>query len=437
METPAEGGHRARSCPSSPAAASRACWCLGRRRGRRHEPFRPAEVKWLSVIASRAALALENSFYLKELVATERVAALGTMASMLAHDFRGPMTVIRGYAETLLDPTLPAEEVRARAELIVSNVDRLERMTEETLDFARGGGRLARGAGAPVRLPPGPGGGPGPGAARASRSFPTSRCPASARGGLDVDKVRRAVSNIAANASGRDEGPGPPPRSRRRSRTANLVLVVADEGPGVPEEVKGRIFEPFATYGKKKGTGLGLAVAQRFVEDHGGRVELLSGPFPPASGAAFRLVLPLAGRKRRPRRTFNRTRIRGGAPRPLPRSRDRARSPPRARRPIPRPIWGSRRSKPTGRWTAPRGDTQYLAPVVRFRLYNKTSRTLRAVDAQAAFARVGERTRTRTSGPPSSSWSPAESPWPRVPSRRWSSSPRAATPCATPPPRTC
>ena len=141
---------------------------LGRRRGRRNrEPFRPAEVRWLSVIASRAALALENSFYLKELVATERVAALGTMASMLAHDFRGPMTVIRGYAETLLDPSVPPDEVRARAALIVSNVDRLERMTAETLDFARGGGRLSRRPVLLERVPPGPVRRPRPGAAGA------------------------------------------------------------------------------------------------------------------------------------------------------------------------------------------------------------------------------------------------------------------------------
>lgn len=266
---------------------------LGRRRGRRHEPFRPAEVKWLSVIASRAALALENSFYLKELVRTERVAALGTMASMLAHDFRGPMTVIRGYAETLLDPTVPAEEVRARAEMIVSNVDRLERMTEETLDFARGGGRLARrrvllgvflqdlAAGLAQELP-------------GLEVVAHIGVPGSARGGLDVDKVRRAVSNIAANARDAMKGRGRI-HVHAELQDGDLVLVVADEGPGVPEAMKGRIFEPFATYGKKKGTGLGLAVAQRFVEDHGGRLELLSVPFPSASGAAFRLVLPLAG----------------------------------------------------------------------------------------------------------------------------------------------
>ena len=55
------------------------------------------------MIADRAALALENHLYQKELIASERMAALGTMAGMLAHDFRGPMTVIRGYAETLLE----------------------------------------------------------------------------------------------------------------------------------------------------------------------------------------------------------------------------------------------------------------------------------------------------------------------------------------------
>jgi two-component system, NtrC family, sensor histidine kinase HupT/HoxJ len=68
-----------------------------------------------------------------------------------------------------------------------------------------------------------------------------------------------------------------------------LTLVLADEGPGVPPEIRERVFDPFVTRGKKRGTGLGLAVARRFVEDHGGRIELLEeGP-----GARFRIRLPL------------------------------------------------------------------------------------------------------------------------------------------------
>jgi signal transduction histidine kinase len=68
-----------------------------------------------------------------------------------------------------------------------------------------------------------------------------------------------------------------------------LVLTVADEGPGVPPEIRDRLFEPFVTRGKKSGTGLGLAVARRFVEDHGGTLELL----PEGPGARFRIALPL------------------------------------------------------------------------------------------------------------------------------------------------
>jgi signal transduction histidine kinase len=214
------------------------------------------------------------------------------MASMLAHDFRGPMTVIRGYAETLLDPTVPPDEVRARAELIVSNVDRLERMTAETLDFARGGGRLTRRtvllsvflqdlcAGLAQELP-------------GLQVVPHLEVGGKERGGLDVDKVRRAASNIAANARDAMRGAG---RLHVHATLADgrLELILADDGPGVPEELKGRVFEPFVTHGKKKGTGLGLAVARRFVEDHGGSVELLSSPYPPSSGAAFRLRLPLS-----------------------------------------------------------------------------------------------------------------------------------------------
>jgi signal transduction histidine kinase len=274
---------------------------LGPQRHRRKLPFRPAEARLLSVIANHAALALENQLYQRELIASERVAALGTMAGMLAHDFRGPMTVIRGYAETLLEDGLPAGEVRERARLIVASVDRLERMTGETLDFVRDSSRLVRrtvpintmlqelAAGLAAELP----------GLQVTSEFdvPLGACAA-----FDVDKLRRALSNIAANAWDAMGGRG---RLRLEARLEEappgkvpggpwLALLVADEGPGVADAIRDKLFQPFATFGKKKGTGLGLAVSRRFVEDHGGILELLPNAPPPGQGARFRIVLPVA-----------------------------------------------------------------------------------------------------------------------------------------------
>jgi signal transduction histidine kinase len=275
---------------------------LGGPRRRRKQPLSRPEARLLSLLAGRSALALENHLYQKELIENERMAALGTMAGMLAHDFRGPMTVIRGYAETLLDPGLPSPEVRSRAELILQNVDRLERMTAETLDFARGKERLVRRAvllsfflqdlaSGLVRELPGL-------EVVSALSLPTG-----ATAALDVDKLRRAVGNIAANACDAMGGRGrlhleasleAGPRANGQGQE-RLVLVVADEGPGVAESIRERVFEPFTTFGKKKGTGLGLAVARRFVEDHGGTIELLPSD-ERAGGARFRITLPLGAR---------------------------------------------------------------------------------------------------------------------------------------------
>ena len=268
--------------------------------GRRKLPFRPTEVRLLSVLASRAALALENHLYQKELISSERMAALGAMAGMLAHDFRNPMTVVRGHAEMLLDPGTGPESVREQAQIIIRMVDRLDRMTAEILDFARAGGRVVR------------------------RSLPLARflrqladeiekelpglsiqrdlaVPEEAVGALDEDKIRRALGNLAANARDVMGGAGRLHLSARLLPAAagapeRLLLEVADEGPGVPPEIRATLFEPFVTARKKGGTGLGLAVARRFVEDHGGTVELVASGLPAAggpSGARFRLVLPL------------------------------------------------------------------------------------------------------------------------------------------------
>jgi signal transduction histidine kinase len=253
--------------------------------------FSAPEVELLSRIAGRAALAVENHLYQRELIASERLAALGTMASMLAHDFRGPMTVIRGYAEQLLSTEMPSREVHDLAGVIVETIDRLNRMTNETLDFAREGERLAL---RPILL----------------RPWLELLCVDLAeehpglvlvreldvddqRVALDTDKLWRAISNIAANAEDAMKGKG---RLRVRAATDSsgrtLVLELSDEGPGVPPEIRDRIFEPFVTAGKTRGTGLGLAVARRFVEQHGGRLELL----PEGPGARFRMTLPLEAR---------------------------------------------------------------------------------------------------------------------------------------------
>ena len=272
---------------------------LGARAGRRKVPFRPTEVRLLSVLASRAALALENHLYQRELISSERMAALGAMAGMLAHDFRNPMTVVRGHAEMLLEDGLRLETVRAQAELIVRMVDRLDRMTAEILDFARAGGRVVR-----RRLPLRRFFGeladdlekelPGVSIVRALD------LPEEAAGALDEDKIRRAIGNLTSNARDVMGGRGvvhlavrlaPPAEAGAPER---LLIEVADEGPGVPPEIRATLFEPFVTARKKGGTGLGLAVARRFVEDHGGTIELVADP--PAggpTGARFRLLLPL------------------------------------------------------------------------------------------------------------------------------------------------
>jgi signal transduction histidine kinase len=260
---------------------------LGAGAGRRRLPFRADEVRSLSALAGRAALALENHVYQRELIASERLAALGTMAGMLAHDFRGPMTVIRGYAETLSDDAAVQPDVRERAEIIVRMVDRLERMTAEILDFSRGAGRLARrvvtlltfleelAAGFEQELP---------GLAVVRRFDVSFGVSAS----LDVDKLRRALANIAANARDAMGGAGRLHFTAALREGPRLALELADEGPGVPEDLRESLFEPFVTRGKKGGTGLGLAVARRFVEDHGGTLELAEG-----SGARFAILLPL------------------------------------------------------------------------------------------------------------------------------------------------
>ena len=110
---------------------------------------------------------------------------------------------------------------------------------------------------------------------------------------------------------------------RARVEGGRLRVRVADSGPGIPEEAADHLFEPFATNGKKQGTGLGLVTVRNLVKAHGGEIEVETRA--PEGGAAFTVVLPLAQVRGRgpqgaggvasPHSPFDPSSIRGSRPR--------------------------------------------------------------------------------------------------------------------------
>ena len=106
---------------------------------------------------------------------------------------------------------------------------------------------------------------------------------------LDAERVRQALTNLLLNAVQASPA-GTPATASAATEDDALVFTVRDRGPGIPPEELERIFEPFSTT-RPTGTGLGLAVAQRIVQMHGGT---LTAADDPGGGASFRLAIPRA-----------------------------------------------------------------------------------------------------------------------------------------------
>jgi two-component system chemotaxis response regulator CheY len=254
-------------------------------------PDSPAgdEAELLSILSSQAATALANLELQEERLEGERLSAVGRMLGGIVHDFRNPMTAIKGYAGMFEDGALAPEKRREFARLIVDEADRMSAMAEEVLEFARGGSVQLQLTSVPVTeivgmlqrlLAP----------ELAERRVTLSRdLRYTGQVEVDLDRLKRALLNIANNALDAMEAGG------TLSLTSRLVdgqleLTLADTGHGIPEDLLPRLFEPFFTHGKPHGMGLGMAISRRIVEEHGGRIEVDSRP---GRGTAVALLLPL------------------------------------------------------------------------------------------------------------------------------------------------
>ena len=251
--------------------------------------FGPADVDLLTAMGHQIGIAIANAKLRQEAVDAERLAAVGQVAASVAHELRSPLGGIMRSAEFLARPELSASTRRKLSDAIVAMCRRLINTSQELLDYTRGGRMALR---------------------RALCSLPdfleevleVLRVDFSDRGigvetewgyqgriRMDPDRMAQVVYNIAANA--RDAMPHGGQLTVSTERVGETVeLRFTDTGPGVREELRARIFEPFVSYGKREGAGLGLAIAERIVEEHSGSIDLEN---PEAGGARFIVRLPL------------------------------------------------------------------------------------------------------------------------------------------------
>jgi signal transduction histidine kinase len=216
----------------------------------------------------------------------ERLSTLGEVAAGLAHEVRNPLGIIKTTAELLQrSPALNEAETR-RLGYVVEEVRRIDALVRDFLSFAKAPQVSIRVQPADVVLRAIDFGQQEAERRGVEVAF-ADHAPGAAVMG-DPGQVYDAVLNLVLNAL--DAVPaGGHLRISQAIRDGELVLTFTDDGPGVPEEIRPRLFDPFVT-SKASGTGLGLAKVFAVMASHGGRVEYVGSD----AGAVFELQFPLA-----------------------------------------------------------------------------------------------------------------------------------------------
>ncbi len=269
---------------------------------RRPDGFSPEERSALRSLAAQAAVVIDNSRLHRRLQERDRLAALGEMSAGLAHEIRNPLGAIATAAELLAEewPPEPASPARRERDerpedflrIIVEEARRLDDVVGSFLAFARPTpGRpepvdVREAIEAVARLLR-------PQAAESNIAIRVSIPDTLPCVRMDAGQLRQVLINLVRNAleampeggcvqiGARYEGPPTQPRA--------VLVEVIDDGPGIPEEIRHRLFVPFVTT-KPNGTGLGLPISQRLVAEAGGRIEVEEAP---GGGARFVLRLPI------------------------------------------------------------------------------------------------------------------------------------------------
>ncbi len=256
-------------------------------------------IRVLSIIANNFVVALENiQLYedlraqmaelkqtQEQLVQAAKLAAIGELAAIVAHELNNPLTTILGYAELLKEEELP-EPIKEELTIIESESLRARDIVRQLLEFSRK---------KPLQLQP----------TDLNELLEETirfiepnlsklhiklekKYQSQSTVNIDRDQFKQVFLNLINNAiQAMPEGGTLKITTLETER--NIFVEVADTGEGIPEDILPRIFEPFFTTKKDKGTGLGLSITYRIIRDHGGDITVESEP---GKGTVFKVVIP-------------------------------------------------------------------------------------------------------------------------------------------------
>jgi signal transduction histidine kinase len=206
---------------------------------------------------------------------------------MVAHEVKNPLGIIRGAVDVLKKPEIPEATYSTMMTYVESELDRLNRLVEDFLRFARPRPPQLQKTNISELLMEtidrfylesqnGP------------QRIQTDIPPEPLWIEVDVDLISQALNNVVKNAL---EASAPEGQVWVSASMLNghFRIVVRDEGPGIPSDDREQIFEPFYTT-KSQGTGLGLALVTRVIQQHGGIIEIMDVP---EGGGCFQILLPV------------------------------------------------------------------------------------------------------------------------------------------------
>lgn len=250
-------------------------------------PFTASDEEFLNALSIHASVSIENARLAQEMVQSERLSAVGRMASTIIHDIKNPMGTLRVYAQVMKKKG-GNDEVSKLADEMIHQVDRFVNMAQEILDFSKGVSstnmevvqfeEIMEGVLMFIEKD-----------LTKNNIKLDQKLQFKGKTKIDQDKIARVFYNIASNA--RDAMPQGGTLTALTEESDGMIKIeFTDTGTGMPEEVKRKIFEPFVTYGKKHGTGLGMSIVKKVIDDHKGKVEIESEM---GKGTTIRMMLPI------------------------------------------------------------------------------------------------------------------------------------------------